>query len=784
MDFFSILLAWPPCFAHAAIRQIIESPKEDLRLERKRRHTRGREGKSVPRLAKALILGGLTALAGVVLSATPWGLDLEENLGLDGLFMLRGERAPPPEVIVVSLDKVSADRLGLPNEPEKWPRTLHARLVDELARQGAAVIVFDIIFNEPRVPAHDAQFARAVRRAGNVVLFEYVKKETLPVTDGMDLTLERLVPPFPPLTEAAAATAPFPLPKVPVKVSQFWLFKTGAGDRATLPVAAFQIYALSAYDELRQRLHTASPEQAAVLPPSREEVLRTHGVQELIHKLKVLLHQQPEIGAHLLQDASGKDGDRERLLRSLVSLYRDGDSRYLNYYGPPRRLATVPYYTVLEDGAREAPPDLRGKAVFVGFAEQLQPEQKDGFYTVFSQASGLDISGVEIAATAFANLLEDLPVRPLNLGAQLGLVAAWGMLIGLVCMGWRALPGIAALGGLCALYLALAYSRFESGAHWYPLVVPLLGQAPAALLAALLWHYLDTNRERRFIRKAFGYYLPDRVVDELARNLTDVRASNRTVYGACLATDAEKYTALAETMKPEQLGALMNRYYEAVFRPVRDRHGYVSDVIGDSMLAIWAEARSAGEPRAQACRAALDIVRAVDRFNRTSGAPALPTRIGLHAGEMLLGNIGAMDHYEYRAVGDIVNTAARLQALNKVLRTRILASHESVAGLKEFVTRDLGVFLLPGKSKPVAVCELRGVIEEVDAPTRQFCSRYADALNHYRQRRWEDARAEFARVLEQNPSDGPSLFYLERCRHLLAEPPGRDWTDAVAVDVK
>ncbi len=746
----------------------------------------------MPRLTKALILGLVTGLAGLALSATPLGLDLEENFGLDVLFMLRGERTPPPHVVIVSLDKVSADRLGLPNEPDKWPRALHARLLDNLARQGAAVIAFDVIFDEPRPPAQDVPFAQAVQRAGNVVLFEYLKKETLPLTDRAGLAqgevaVERLIPPLPALVQAAAATAPFPLPKVPVKVSQFWLYKTGAGDRATLPVVAFQLYALSAYDEFLQLLHTISPTHAAALPRNREEVLRTKGVQELIQNLKTLMRQEPEIGVRLLQAAEKQQSKHSHLLRSLVHLYRDGDSRYLNFYGPPRRITTVPYYKVWEADATHAlPVNVRGAAVFVGVAESLQPEQKDGFYTVFSQASGLDVSGVEIAATAFANLLEDFPVRPLDLRTQLVLVSAWGLLIGFVCLWWRALPGIALLAGLGAIYFTFVYFRFASAAQWYPLVIPLLVQAPAALFAALLWHYLDTNRERRHIRRAFGFYVPDKVVDDLARNLTDVRAGKQVMYGACLATDAEQYTALAETLEPEQLGALMNRYYEAVFGPVRHHGGFVSDVIGDSMLAIWAgaSANAAGDLCAQACRAALDIADAVDRFNRSSGAPALPTRIGLNAGSMLLGNIGAIDHYEYRAVGDMVNTAARIQGLNKILGTRILVARESVAGLNEFQTRDLGVFLLPGKSKPTEVCELLCARKDADEATERFCALFTVALADYCQRRWEPAHAGFGRVLKQNPADVPARLYQELCERWLSTPPGESWTAAVRIETK
>ena len=204
------------------------------------------------------------------------------------------------------------------------------------------------------------------------------------------------------------------------------------------------------------------------------------------------------------------------------------------------------------------------------------------------------------------------------------------------------------------------------------------------------------------------------------------------------------------------------------------------------MLAIWAgaSAKAEGDLRARACRAALGIAQAVDRFNRSSGAPALPTRIGLNAGPMLLGNIGAVDHYEYRAVGDMVNTATRIQGLNKVLRTRILVARESVAGLTEFQTRALGVFLLPGKSKPIEVCELLCARADADAVTEQSCALFAAALADYGQRRWEPARAGFGRLLGQNPADVPARLYQDLCERWLSAPPGDSWTATVRIETR
>jgi len=201
-------------------------------------------------LCNALLVGLLTGVLG--LSLVPIASQFEEDIGLDFLFTLRGDREVPSDVIIVTMDRVSARNLNLPSDPRKWPRSLHARLVETLAKQGAAVIAFDVLFDEASILDHDSLFADAIKNARNVVLCERVEKESISLTDkeGVHtghLHTVKLVPPIPLLAQSAVAIAPFVLPKVPVKVSQYWRFKRGAGDKPTLPVVVFQIFALGGW---------------------------------------------------------------------------------------------------------------------------------------------------------------------------------------------------------------------------------------------------------------------------------------------------------------------------------------------------------------------------------------------------------------------------------------------------------------------------------------------------------------------------------------------------------
>ena len=741
------------------------------------------------RIWLGLALGLVIGAAGGLGSLTPAGLSLEERFGLDGLFRLRGPRAAPPDVVIIAIDKDSAEGFGLRNQPRKWPRQLHARLVDNLVRAGAAVVAFDIHFEEEQDPVQDRLLVQAVQRAGNVVLFEYLKKETQPLTDAAgrpmgEMVSERRIPPFPDLAHAAAATAPFPLPKVPVQVSQFWLYKGGAGEAPTLPVVVWQLRTLAVYPELLRLLRVASP-MAAELPSDAALMLRNGTLGSTIGQLHALLRQpaiSARVRAQLTADTTLPPATR-KLLHVLVHVYQDEDSRYLNYYGPPHSITTIPYYAAWQaDGSPGAPSlDLHGKMVLVGFSESRQPEQQDGFYTVYTQAaSGLDISGVEIAATALANMLEDNPVRPPQSSAQFLLILGWGLLVGAIAMFWRVGFSSTLLIAVMLAYLAIALELFTHEALWLPLVMPLAMQAPLALFAGLWWHYRDVGRERNRIRRAFQHYLPERAVAALARDLS-AAPGGELMQGVCLATDAAQYSALAERLSPQELAQLMNRYYERLFQPVRQHQGFVSDIVGDAMLAVWAQVEPDASQRAQACRAALDVAREAEGFSQSIASVEFVTRIGLHAGPIMLGNIGTVDHFEYRAVGDIVNTAARLQELNKVLGTRILATRETTDGLEEFMLRHMGVFRVPGKTQSTAVVELCGYARELTDSWQELTRDFAAALGDFTCAGFAAAHGGFYRLLQCYPEDGPSLYYLSLCERYLAKPPDQAWDGVVAV---
>lgn len=666
--------------------------------------------------SSAIRMGLAVAAFGVAALAADVEAGLDESVGLRLLYAARGPIAPPADVVVVALDEPSARTLGLPEQPRGWPRGLHAELVDHLARSGAAVIGFDLSFEAPAPdPRDDRRFAEAIARAGNVVLTARVRSETVGSGAGASL-VETLYEPLPALAAAARGTATFLLPKAQ-RVQHYWPVRDGAVAGASLPVLAHDV-------------------------------------------------------------ATGADA------ATLSRRYASDPVRLLNFYGPPRTIDTRSYVDVLQAArGQTAAGSLRGKAVFVGYSAATpagQDRLRDDYRTVYGRTDGLDLSGVEIAATAYANLVDGRWLRTPSLLSQMAVVALWGVLLGASAARLRPRLSAMALASAAAAWWLAALAAFVQANAWWPTVVPIVVQVPLALLGGFALQVRALARDREAVRRAIGYYLPDAIVEGLARGGGPVQGVDRELYGSCLASDVQGYTTVSESMSPRELAALMKDYFHALIPAVEQRGGSVVDLVGDAMIAVWTAPRPDRAVRLQACIAACAAVEAVRRFNEAGHArPPLPTRFGLHWGEMLVGVIGGGGHYEYRAVGDIINTASRIQDLNKRLGTRLLASAVSVDDLPEITVRPLGPFSLAGKAHSIEIVEIVAPVPlPHDAPDGPglLHARFARALDLMRRGDRGAAADEFAAVAAEWPEDGPSRYWAEQLR----EPLPRDSTTQAA----
>lgn len=736
------------------------------------------------RWLKYFFLGIFTGLLGVIIYLSPAGSWLEERLGLSTLFLVRGAINAPADVVVIAIDQPSANQLNLSIKPRLWPRSLHARLINQLAQAGASAIIFDLIFDSPGdIPEHDEALANAIEAAGRVVLVERLDYEDSALVNQQDDAAQRhyiregAAQLLPLIADAAKARAPFTLPKAE-RVHHYWTFKPNAGDIPTVPVVVMQLYASPLYGDFVRLLSSSNPQLAAQLPARMDEA----DIDDLILTLRNMFVSNPRLASQLKENLdrdSRLNAGGKRVVRSLLEVYSGDPIRYLNFYGPPRSIKTIPYYQALQlDTDRRDHPlereDLKNKIVFVGFSGATQSEQdivRDDYPTVFSSPDGLYISGVEITATAFANLLENKPIRPLSAAGNLSILFLFGFTVGLSAQILATRKTIVFSLLLLCIYTFIAFAFFKNAMIWLPLIIP----AALVLFTLLLVWALKVLALEEFIGKSG----PDGELDAIIEKRDGVFS------GTCLTTDIAGYTTLAETMTTSALETLMTDYRAALKNPIVQHHGRVMDTTGDSSLSIWNK-----EPenphasklfswirktpdatdRFRACKAALDLNAAISRFNKRNNPP-LPTRIGLHSGAMSLKKGDGI----YRVTGDVVNTANRIQGANKILKTSILLSGDVTKGLDDFLMRPLGSFALPGRIKPVELFELVAYRQSASKPQLWLCETFTNALNAFQLKKWQEASQYFHEILSLFPSDGPTHYFLSLCTKYQNESPATSW---------
>ena len=495
-------------------------------------------------LRRALVVGLLVGAFGVGVATVPVGTALEDSLGLEALFRARGAQGHPPGVVVVSVDDSSAARLHLSPKLRDWPRSLHAQLIDALVDRGASTIAFDVEFFSHRENAEDDRFfAEAIARSGRTLLIQRIDL----LAGGV-----KIQDPIPPLRQAALGLAPVPLPDAE-PVTRFYTFlRAGAGDELpTLPSMALQIHALPALTTFTDMLERLGAQAVDALPAKREEIKNNGDVSRLMKTVRRVFVKDPTLASRARKTLESgmvrglNDADRN-LMQALVELYDGNPSWYLNFYGPPGSICTIPYHAIIDgDKPVDSACDVADKVVFVGSG--MSPlgaaDQVDAYKTVFSQPNGVDLSGVEIHATALANLLARNTLHPVGSVAYLSLLFIFGGSVASAAFLIRIgkFRSRAAVGGrvravgltlvLAVLYYGGAQALFSQHHLLVPLAIPLLTQLPVALVLALV-------------------IAPGRV--------------RESVHGVCLLTDVRDYTKIVARLGPEHASRLMGEYFLAL----------------------------------------------------------------------------------------------------------------------------------------------------------------------------------------------------------------------------
>jgi adenylate cyclase len=523
---------------------------------------------------------------------------------------------------------------------------------------------------------------------------------------------------------------------------------------------------------------------------------------QLIEPHPPLAAAAAEVGdVSLMEDRDGvirgawlRHGDRPSLALAAYEVatgdrtLRDAGERLINYYGPSRTVRTVSLYQALEPGEHLPAGFFRDKVVFVGaslVAAAGPTEAKDSFRTPFRGGTRGNTFGAEIHATIAANLLEGRRVAPAPFAARALLLVALPFAAMLVFVYVRPVMGAAALAGFAALPWLIGHAAFSRGELWLPVIIPSFIQLPIAWVVSVVWYYLTTVRERERIRRAFAFYLSPGMIRRITERPGELNLGGEEIMGTAMFTDIKGFTSIAETMSPPETAALLNEYFSEATGHVFETGGTLIKYIGDAIFAIWGAPLPMDDHATAACRAAVGMTLLKEKL-KDRPAGRLTTRIGVHTGPMLVGNLGSSQRFDYTAIGDTINLAARLEGINKKFGTTALASAETLAATDgTFVTRLVGHVQVAGRERPVAVHELLGMSGGPARLAAVAVQRFGQALEDYRARRFPEAAEGFEAVRRAcGGSDGPSELYLGFIARYMVHPPPPDWEGVIQLTEK
>jgi len=286
-------------------------------------------------------------------------------------------------------------------------------------------------------------------------------------------------------------------------------------------------------------------------------------------------------------------------------------------------------------------------------------------------------------------------------------------------------------------------------------------------------------KEREFIKSTFERYVSKTVASELIKNPEMVRLGGIKKELTVMFSDIGEFTNLSETLSPEEVVKHLNDYFEGMSSSILEFDGTINQFQGDAIVAFWGAPIPQDNHAILACLAALrcrEFLKNLQAKWVSQGLPERTFRFGINTGEMVVGNIGSSSRFEYTVIGDEVNLASRLEGANKIYGTQILISDGTYKFVKEeVIARELDIIRVVGKTEPVRIYELVSQKGELDDKKMGVIEKFSLGVDLYRERKWNEAKEYFEKILELDPSDKPSQEYLRRCIEYENSPPPGEW---------
>ena len=651
-----------------------------------------------------------------------------ENRWEDRMHLLRGIRPGDKRVVLVAIDDKSIAAIGT----YPWPRHIYAPLIENLNKMGAKVIGFDVLFIEASRPEEDKALIAAVKKAGNIVL-------AVDLDPDSPVNVWKFTDVYAPLKKVASSMG---------LVNMVLLDPDGSARQAPLMLST----ARNVFDPA---IVLKDPERKPALGLAMVAAYEGRTPESYVDELGPVVR---------LNIAGQRDWDEQ----SKVVINGKRLVVHKTEYGFPRISAIDVITGQLRDADRAR---LKGSLVLVG-------STAIGAYDHYPTPFTPQAPGMEVHANIIDNILQRNYQRWLP---------KWIDLVSILILTFIpvALIRLSPLwGGLASAGIILGWLglSFELFLHRWRLasVTPVIGLS-ADYVVLLIQRILAEQREKRWIKNTFGQYLSPKVVDALVSDPGKLKLGGEKRDMSVFFLDIAHFTTISEKMDPEALTHFLNKYLTALTNVILKNDGVVDKYIGDCIMAFWNAPVDQPRHRELACLSAIECQEAIARLNKellSNEMPEQPAiRIGVNAGDCVVGNMGSETRFSYTVIGDVVNLASRLEGANKFFGSNIMASEDVFQPdiQDKFEARELGRVRVVGKAIPIKVFELWGKAGSLAPERKQALDAFKEGQKLFYARKFEEAAELFKKAAALFPEDKVFQIYTSAAQDYALLPPGDDW---------
>ncbi|MFC2140040.1 CHASE2 domain-containing protein, partial [Bacteroidota bacterium] len=686
--------------------------------------------------------------------------------------------------VIVEINQDTYDGLPDENRGWPWPRFLYAKLIDNLTAAGVRAIGIDILMSNPDQysPENDSLMMESIRKSGKVVVAAKIDIEREAIAEQMENYS---------LTSQSNKGGGLIVRKDENYGNIFY--------KADNSIGIVQIASDADGVHRRYRPYSFSMVNDKYIPSFGFAILNKY--------------------YGLPSDSKAEVKEDYFILADHKIPKFDHGSMLINFYGKSRSFPYFSFLDIIDDKDFKTQAEIdyetelnswddpdfgylqsgifKDKIVLVGSS---MPEDKD--ILPVSLAGGdregdNTLYGVEVHATTIQNILRNDFIEKQSESSEtffifaLTIFSVIGSFIKKIKVKQSSVLEIINLLVTLILVVAIyefSFYLFTSHNFVVTIVSPVLAVV-FGYFSSTAYHFIKEKRQNVVIKGMFSKFVSSALVNELIADPEKLKLGGEKKNLSILFSDIAGFTTFSEGKEPEVLVSFMNNFLHEMTDLVLASKGTLDKYLGDAIMAFWGAPVPIENHAILACKTALAMEKRLAELRDewiAKGEKPLSIRIGVNSGDVVVGNIGGLERFDYTVMGDAVNLASRLEGANKTYKTCIMIGEATYNDVEDkVIVRELDQIQVKGKTVATRVYELIGLKgDEAAQKKHDEFELYYRGLTEYKKQNFSKAATLFAEALNLNEDDYTSKVYFDRCEFYIENPPPKDWNGVFVMKTK